>query len=71
MAVGWHVRALAIRLGLGVPQAWNDLGRLASLRRELGPHRFTALLAEATDDTELAGAPPGLLDQADAAGSDG
>src|SRR2546427_5927043 len=35
-AVTWHVKALAIRLRLGVPQAEIDLRRLAARRRELG-----------------------------------
>jgi tetratricopeptide (TPR) repeat protein len=35
-AVTWHVKALMIRLRLGVPQAVNNLRRLAAYRRELG-----------------------------------
>jgi len=35
-AVGWHVKALLIRLRLGTPQAVYALRRLAVHRRELG-----------------------------------
>ena len=67
-AIAWHVRALAIRLQLGVPQAVNNLRRLAAYRRELGAEPFTGLLAQAAGDTELAGTITSLLDQADATG---
>jgi tetratricopeptide (TPR) repeat protein len=52
-AIAWHVKALVIRLQLGVPQAQIDLTRLSELRRELGVGPFTSLLAEAVGDTEL------------------
>jgi len=66
--IAWHVRALAIRLRLGVPQAVNNLRRLAACRRELGAEPFTGLLAQAAGDTELAETITSLLDQADTAG---
>ena len=45
------MKALAIRLRLGVPQAVNNLRRLAAYRRELGAERFTSLLSQATSDS--------------------
>ena len=66
--IAWHVKALSIRLQLGVPQAVNDLRRLAAYRRELGAEPFTGLLAQAAGDTELAETITSLLDQADATG---
>ena len=66
--IAWHVKALAIRLQLGVPQAVNNLRRLAACRRELGAEPFTGLLAQAAGDTELAETITSLLDQVDAAG---
>ena len=68
--VAWHIRALAIRLRIGVPQAVNDLRQLLPYRRELGAEPFAALLAQITDDAELVEAIPGLLDQVDAAEGD-
>ena len=65
--VGWHVKALVMRLRLGSPLAANNLAYLAAQRRELGPEQFTGLLSEATGDPELTGAVTGLLDQFDAA----
>jgi tetratricopeptide (TPR) repeat protein len=70
LAVGWHVKALTIRLHLGVPQAAIDLRRLAALRSQAGPERFTGLLAQATGDTDLAGTITSLLDQLDVADAD-
>ena len=61
------MRALAIRLQLGVPQAVIDLRRLAACRRELGAEPFTGLLAQAAGDTDLAEMITSLLDQVDAA----
>jgi tetratricopeptide (TPR) repeat protein len=66
-AVGWHVKALVIRLHLGAPQAANNLRRLAALRSNLGLKRFTSLLSQAIGDTKLAEAITSLLDQLDAA----
>jgi tetratricopeptide (TPR) repeat protein len=65
--VAWNVRALAIRLRLGAPQAVNNLRRILPYRRELGAEAFAALLAEITDDAELLAAIPRLLDRIDAA----
>ena len=67
-AVTWHVKALAIRLRLGVPEAVIDLRRLAALRRELGAGRFTRLLTQAADSTGLADTITSLLDQVDKTG---
>ena len=64
-AITWHVKALAIRLRLGVPQAVIDLRRLAAYRRELGAEPFTSLLAQAAGDTDLAETITSLLDQLD------
>ena len=72
-AISWHVRALTLRLRLGVPQMSIDLGRLAELRRGLGPERFTEILARLLDDENRASLND-LLDQFergdDADGSD-
>ena len=65
--IGWHVKALAIRLHLGIPKAMNNLHRLATCRRELGVDRFTNLLFQATSDTALAEAIASRLGQLDAA----
>jgi tetratricopeptide (TPR) repeat protein len=62
-AVTWHVRALVIRLRLGVPQARNNLRRLAAYRRELGTEPFTGLLTQAADGTDLAETITSLLGQ--------
>jgi integrase/recombinase XerD len=67
-AVTWHVMALAIRLRLRVPQAMDDLRRLAAHRRQLGPESFTGLLTQAADDADLTETLTSLLDQLDAAG---
>jgi tetratricopeptide (TPR) repeat protein len=71
LAIGWHVRALAIRLRIDVPQAVHNLRRLSAFRSQLGPERFTSLLAQATGDTELIEAITSLLDQLDAAKAEG
>ena len=68
--VAWHIRALAIRLRIGVPQAIANLGQLLPYRRELGAEPFAALLAQITDDAELIEAIPGLLNQVGAAEGD-
>jgi hypothetical protein len=68
--VAWHIRALAIRLRIGVPQAIANLGQLLPYRRELGAEPFAALLAQITDDAELVEAIPGLLNQVGAAEDD-
>jgi tetratricopeptide (TPR) repeat protein len=64
-AVTWHVRALAIRLSIGVPQAGNNLRRLAAQRRELGAEAFTRLLTQAAGDADLTETITSLLDQVD------
>ena len=66
--VTWHVKALVIRLRLGVPQAVIDLRRLATYRRELGTEPFTSLLAQTADDTDLVDAITSLLDELDKTG---
>jgi len=66
-AVTWHVKALVIRLHLGVPQAVNNLRRLASHRREIGAGPFASVLTQAATDTNLAGTITSLLDQLDEA----
>ena len=61
------MKALAIRLRLGLPQAMNELRRLAAHRRELGPQPFTGLLAQTASETRLTETITSLLDQVDAA----
>jgi tetratricopeptide (TPR) repeat protein len=53
LAIGWHVKALAIRDRLGVPQATDDLRHLAAHRGELGLQQFASLLTQAASDTSL------------------
>jgi tetratricopeptide (TPR) repeat protein len=67
VAVGWQVKAFEIRLRLGLPQAVNNLHRLAAHRKELGPERFTSLLCETSGVSKLAETITSLLDQLDAA----
>jgi len=47
------VKALRIRLQLGVPRAAIDLRRLATHRAELGDSHFSAQLAHAAGDARL------------------
>ncbi len=69
-AVTWHVKALGIRLRLDVPQAVNNLRRLAAYRLEIGADPFTSVLTQAADDSDLAEAITSLLDQLDKTGDD-
>ncbi len=64
-AVIWHVKALVIRLRLGIPQAANSLRRVAAYRRELGAEPFTSLLTQIANDTDLTEMITSLLDQLD------
>jgi tetratricopeptide (TPR) repeat protein len=64
-AVTWHVRALVIRLRLGVPQARNNLRRVAAYRRELGTEPFASLLTQAAGSANLAKTITSLLDELD------
>jgi len=64
-AITWHVKALVIRLSLGVRQAAIDLQRLADYRHELGAGPFTSLLTQAADDTDMAEMITSLLGQLD------
>ena len=66
MAVTCHVKALVIRFRLGIPQATNNLRRLAAHRRELDPEPFTGPLAQAAGDTHLTETITSLLDQINA-----
>ena len=70
-AIACHVKALAIRLRLGDPQAANDLRYLTVYRRELGAERFASLLSQANSDAGLAEAITSVLDQVDAANARG
>jgi tetratricopeptide (TPR) repeat protein len=65
VAITWHIKALVIRLRLGVPEAAHDLVRLAAYRRELGVEPFSGLLARAVGATDMARAIASLLDQVD------
>jgi hypothetical protein len=67
LAIGWQVKALAIRLRLGVPQTVTNLRRLAALRSDLGPEQLTGLLDQAADATGQAEPITSLLGQPDAA----
>lgn len=53
-AIVWHVRALAIRQELGVPQAWIDVRALKVLRAELGTEQFVAAIGNQLDDANRA-----------------
>ena len=64
-AITWHVKALEIRLRLGIPQAGNNLRRLAEYRLELGTRPFTSVLTQAAGNADLAEAITSLLDQMD------
>ena len=64
-AIAWHVRALAIRLALRVPQAGTDLRRLRRHHLELGTGQFTSLLNSASGNPDLADAIAALIDQLD------
>ena len=55
-----------IRLRVGVPQAVNNVRRLAAYRRELGAKPFTSLLTHAAGDTDLAETITSLVDQFEA-----
>jgi len=64
-AITWHVKALAIRLRLGSPQAVIDLRRLAAYRSGTGPGPFAGILAQTAGSPDLAEAITALLDQMD------
>jgi hypothetical protein len=64
-ATAWQVRALLIRLALGVPQAATNLRRLGEYRRELGADQFTSLLNSNAGDPSLVETITDLLDQAE------
>jgi tetratricopeptide (TPR) repeat protein len=66
-SIALHMRALAIRFGLGVPEAVIDQRSLAAYRRELGDGTFGHLIAQTGSDPELTSALGPLLDQVDAA----
>jgi hypothetical protein len=65
--IAWHVKALTIRLQLGIPQAIYDMRRLSAHRHEIGGESFTRSLLQATGDADLAKTITSLLDQADSA----
>jgi tetratricopeptide (TPR) repeat protein len=71
LAIDWDVKALAIRLRLGVPQAVNNLRRLPAQRRDLGPEPFTGLLTQAAGNISLAETILSLLDQMQSANDSG
>jgi hypothetical protein len=48
-----HVKALLIRLRLGVPKAVFDMQRLAAYRSKLGAGSFSELLTQALGDADL------------------
>jgi hypothetical protein len=66
-SVALHMRALAIRLRLDVPEAGIDLRSLAAPRRELGKGTFGHLITRTGSDPELTSALRSLLDQVDTA----
>ncbi len=59
------MKALAIRLRLGSPEAEIDLRRLAAYRSGIGPGAFTGVLVQAAGSPDLAEAITALLDQPD------
>ena len=65
-AITWHVKALVIRLRLGLPQGGNNLRRLAAYRRLLGVGPFASLLTRAAHDANWAETITSLLDQLNA-----
>ena len=68
-AVTWHVKALVIKLSLGIPQAAANLHTLAGYRRELGNGPFSGLLAQAVGDADLtAETIRSLIDRLESAG---
>ena len=62
-AIACHVKALAIRLTLGVPQAANNLYRLVEYRRELGAEQLTSLLTSITGSPNRVRVITSLLDR--------
>ena len=62
-SIALHMRALAIRLRLGVPEAAFDLRSLAAYRRELGNGTFSHLITQTGSDSELTSVIGPLLDQ--------
>jgi tetratricopeptide (TPR) repeat protein len=67
LSITWHLKALAIRLRLGLPEAIMDLGSISAHRRKLGSEEFTALL-DRVGGPRNAKAIMSLLDQAEAHG---
>ena len=72
IAITWHVKAVAIKLQLGLPGVRADLDQLAEHRAALGPDRFVRLLADAAGHQQ-AEAIDNLLNEMDAdpAGDEG
>jgi hypothetical protein len=64
----WHVKALATRLRLGIPQVMINLRILATYRRELGTGSFATLLNPTVISIDLAETVVSLLDEMDASG---
>ena len=62
------MKALAITLRLGSPQAVTNLRHLAAYRSGTGPGPFTSILAHAAGSPDLAEAITALLDQLDKTG---
>jgi tetratricopeptide (TPR) repeat protein len=67
-AITWAVKALGIRLRLGIPEARINLRRLAEYRLELGAGPFVSVLTQVADNTDLAETITSLLDQMDNSG---
>jgi len=70
-AIALHMRALAIRLRLAVPEAVFDLRNLAAYRHELGDGTFGHMITQTGSDPELTSMLGSLLDQVDTADSAG
>ena len=49
-AITWHVRSMAIRHRLQIPQAADDVRNLTEYRRELGVEQFASLLDRVSGD---------------------
>jgi tetratricopeptide (TPR) repeat protein len=69
-AIAWHVKALAIRLRLDVPQIANNIRNLTEYRDTLGTDRFAEILIEAVGGPEQAAVVISLLDAAAQGGDD-
>lgn len=52
-AVVWHIRGLLVRLSLQVPQAANNVRKLAALRGQMGNDAFVDTASAVLDHAQL------------------